>query len=59
MHRPLPEERPSEGAESASRRRPGSAVDVKAGALLEAPDTAAGRGAENPIDRTGVKAVGA
>jgi hypothetical protein len=43
MHRPLSEERSSEGAEGTSRRAPGSAVDVEAGAPLEARDAPASR----------------
>jgi hypothetical protein len=59
MHCPLPEERPSEGTKSSSRRAPGPAVDLEAGALLKALDAAACRGAGDPVDRAGVEAVSA
>src|SRR3954465_13411235 len=57
MHRPLPEQRPSEGPESASRRAPGAPVDLQSDSPLEAPDAAARCGAGNAVDRASVELV--
>ena len=56
---PAPEERAAERSQRASRRRPGTAVGMKAGAPLERRNAARCRSAGNPVDRAPVEPVGA